>query len=48
VRAAEGVRPLALLLVAYIVFAVWYGFSMLYLFEGIGVPVRGGGEKSEA
>jgi uncharacterized membrane protein YfcA len=47
-RAAEGVRPLALLLVAYIVFAVWYGFSMLYLFEGIGVPVRGGGEKSEA
>ena len=47
-RTDQCIRPLVLLLSAYIVFALWYGFSMLYLFEGLGIPVRGSADRSEA
>lgn len=36
------------LLVFYLVYTVWFGFAIFYLFEGIGLVMAGDGKKSEA
>jgi hypothetical protein len=43
-----NVMPVVFLLLAYIAFTVWYGFSILLVFEGLGISTHGGGKKTEA
>jgi hypothetical protein len=43
-----SIMPVFLLLAAYIVFTVWYGFSVLLMFEGLAITAQGGGKKAEA
>jgi hypothetical protein len=42
------VLPVFLLLGFYIVYTLWYGFSIMYLFEGFGITAAGANEKKEA
>ena len=44
----DSVMPVVFLLLAYVVFTVWYGFSILLIFEGLGITMHGGGKKAEA
>lgn len=37
---AQAVAPLALLLSFYLVYTVWYGFSILFVCEGLGIVAR--------
>ena len=39
--------PVFLLLGFYIVYTLWYGFSIMYLFEGVGITAAGTNEKKE-
>jgi len=36
-----------LLLLVYVLYTVWYGFAIMYLFEGIGITATKGREKKE-
>jgi hypothetical protein len=40
VSAAESAAPLAGILVFYVLYTVWYGFSIFFLFEGLGIRAR--------
>jgi hypothetical protein len=44
---SENVGIVALLLMFYIFYTVWYGFSIMYLFEGFGIGATKAGEKME-
>ena len=44
---SENVGIVALLLMFYIFYTVWYGFSIMYLFEGFGIEATKVGEKME-
>jgi hypothetical protein len=44
----DSVLPVTLLLLAYVAFTLWYGFSILLIFEGLGITSHGGGKKTEA
>lgn len=44
----DSILPVTMLLLAYIAFTLWYGFSMLLIFEGLGITFHGGGKKAEA
>lgn len=44
---SENVGIVAFLLMFYIVYTVWYGFSIMYLFEGFGIGATKVGEKME-
>jgi len=46
-RFTERAGIASFLLVFYIVYTIWYGFSIWYLFEGLGIVARAG-EKKEA
>lgn len=45
---SENVSTVVLLLAFYILFTIWYGFSIMYLFEGIGITATKAAEKREA
>jgi hypothetical protein len=45
---SENVGILVLLLVFYILYTLWLGFSVMYLFEGIGIRTTKPAEKKEA
>jgi hypothetical protein len=36
------------MLVFYVIYTVWYGFAIMYLFEGLGIVASSHGEKQEA
>ena len=40
--------PAAVLLVFYVAYTLWYGFSILNVFEGLGISASPGGKKTEA
>ena len=40
--------PATLLLAFYVLYTLWYGFSILYVFEGLGISTSGATEKKEA
>jgi hypothetical protein len=44
---SENVGIVAFLLMFYIFYTVWYGFSIMYLFEGFGIGATKVGEKRE-
>jgi hypothetical protein len=44
---SENVGLVAFLLLFYIFYTVWYGFSIMYLFEGFGIEATKGREKME-
>ena len=39
-RASEAKGKLTFLLVFYVVYTVWFGFSIMFLFEGMDIGVR--------
>jgi hypothetical protein len=39
-RASQSMIPLSSLLVFYVIYTVWYGFSIMFLFEGMGITAR--------
>jgi hypothetical protein len=43
----ENVIPLVGLLAFYVLYTVWYGFSIMFLFEGLGIGVEKRAEKRE-
>lgn len=43
----QNALPATVLLVAYVVFTLWYGVSILYIFEGLGITVSASKEKRE-
>lgn len=45
---SENIGIVAFLLVIYIFYTVWYGFSIMYLFEGFGIGATKAAEKKEA
>jgi len=45
---SENVGIVAFLLMFYIFYTVWYGVSIMYLFEGFGIGATKAGEKMEA
>ncbi len=36
------------MLIFYVIYTVWYGFAIMYLFEGLGIIASAHGEKAEA
>jgi hypothetical protein len=44
---SENVGIVAFLLMFYIFYTVWYGFSIMYLFEGLGIGATKVGQKME-
>ena len=44
----SNASPAALLLAFYVLFTLWYGFSILYVFEGLGISTSAASEKREA
>jgi hypothetical protein len=46
--AAEAKGRLVLLLGFYLVYTVWYGFAIMWIFEGLGIVPRHKGRKAEA
>ena len=47
-RIRDKALPATLLLVFYVAFTIWYGFSILYVFEGLGISASAASEKREA
>jgi len=47
-KISENVGIVAFLLMFYIFYTLWYGFSIMYLFEGFGIGATKAGEKIEA
>lgn len=47
-RVSERGGTLAFMLIFYMVYTVWYGFAIMYLFEGLGITTRAAAEKKEA
>lgn len=46
--AAESKGTLVLLLGFYVVYTLWYGFAIMWVFEGLGIVPRHRGKKAEA
>jgi len=46
-KLAENALPILLLLGFYILYTVWYGLSIMYIFEGLGISASKMGEKLE-
>ncbi len=46
--ASEHAPKLTFMLVFYIVYTIWWGFAIYYLFEGLGLRMSGGHKKAEA
>ncbi|HPN83734.1 MAG TPA: sulfite exporter TauE/SafE family protein [Victivallales bacterium] len=44
----EKTLPVALLLSAYLIYTVWYGVSIMYVLEGLGVSISNSANKEEA
>lgn len=47
-RIADHTLPVLLLLGFYILYTIWYGFSIMFIFEGLGISAAKPGKKSEA
>lgn len=47
-KISENIGIVALLLGFYIFYTLWYGFSIMYLFEGLGIKATKPREKKEA
>lgn len=47
-RVADKAGITAFMLVFYVIYTVWYGFAMLFIFEGLGITASAHGEKQEA
>ena len=47
-KISENPTIVTLLLAFYVIYTVWYGFSILYLFEGLGIRVTKASVKKEA
>jgi hypothetical protein len=45
---SENVGIIAAILLFYVVYTLWYGFSIMYLFEGFGVQAKKSTSKKEA
>jgi len=44
---SENITRVVLLLAAYILYTLWYGFAVLYFFEGIGITAKRAAIKKE-
>jgi uncharacterized protein len=47
VKFRDNVLPVVLLLGFYVLYTLWYGFSILYIFEGLGISASAISEKNE-
>lgn len=47
-RVADKAGITAFMLIFYVIYTVWYGFAMLFIFEGLGITASAHGEKQEA
>ena len=47
-RSNDVVIPIVLLLLFYILYTIWYGFSIMYLFEGFGISATKSIKKEES
>ncbi|MCL6638628.1 MAG: hypothetical protein K6T80_02970 [Firmicutes bacterium] len=48
VKVGEKAGITTFMLVFYVIYTVWYGFAIMYLFEGLGIIASAHGEKAEA
>lgn len=48
VKVADSAGITTFMLVFYIIYTVWYGFAIMYIFEGLGIIASSHGEKAEA
>ncbi|MGB9802494.1 hypothetical protein [Desulfofundulus sp.] len=47
-RVADKAGALTFMLAFYIIYTIWYGFAMMFIFEGLGISASAHGEKAEA
>ncbi|MCL6634214.1 MAG: hypothetical protein K6T29_00365 [Peptococcaceae bacterium] len=47
-KVADRAGITTFMLIFYVVYTVWYGFAIMYLFEGLGIIASAHGEKAEA
>jgi hypothetical protein len=47
-KIGDHALPVLFLLLFYIFYTVWYGLSIMYIFEGLGISASKSGDKSEA
>jgi len=47
-KVSDYKATLALLLCFYLVYTIWYGFGLFYLFDGMGITIRKPKKKLEA
>lgn len=47
-KVADRAGITTFMLIFYVIYTVWYGFAIMYLFEGLGIIASSHGEKAEA
>lgn len=47
-KVADRAGITTFMLVFYVIYTVWYGFAIMYIFEGLGIVASSHGEKQEA
>lgn len=48
VKVGERAGITTFMLIFYVIYTVWYGFAIMYIFEGLGIVASSHGEKAEA